>query len=459
MDSRLVFSFALCALLGTVHATNSTGGFKNGATFVHLFEWSWNDVAVECEEWLGPYGFDAVQISPPMEHISGPQWWTRYQPVSYDIFSRSGDRVQFASMVKRCKAAGVNIYADAVINHMAAGSGTGINGSQFGGRSFPGLYSQDDFHHNDNDNKQNCAVTNYNDQHNVQTCDLVGLPDLCTGCPHVQSTLGAYLQDLCSLGVEGFRVDAAKHQEADQLKGVLAKGPGLYTFHEVISGSNEAVKPEMYFGIGQVTEFNFARQLAPNVLTDGKMQYLSSFGEKWGLMGSDHAVTFMDNHDTQRGEAQLTYKNGDLYTLANVFMLATPYGHPKVMSSYAFNDHDQGPPSSAVHQASSLNCGKGEWVCEHRQPQIAGMVKFRSIAAGEGVTDFISGQNGDAIAFGRGSKAFVVINRSSSTWTATFKTGLPAKEYTDALKTLGKVTVKDGSVQMSVPAMKSVALY
>ena len=129
------------------------------------------------------------------------------------------------------------------------------------------------------------------------------------------------------------------------------------------------------------------------------------------------------------------------------------------MSSYAFNDHDQGPPSSAVHQASSLNCGKGEWVCEHRQPQIAGMVKFRSIAAGEGVTDFISGQNGDAIAFGRGSKAFVVINRSSSTWTATFKTGLPAKEYTDALKTLGKVTVKDGSVQMSVPAMKSVALY
>lgn len=25
----------------------------------------------------------------------------------------------------------------------------------------------------------------------------------------------------------------------------------------------------------------------------------------------------MDNHDTQRGEAELTYKNGALYTLAN----------------------------------------------------------------------------------------------------------------------------------------------
>eukprot|EP00438_Fugacium_kawagutii_P013750 Skav218826 [mRNA] locus=scaffold2959:41923:45728:+ [translate_table: standard] len=33
--------------------------------FVHLFEWSWDDVAKECENWLGPKGYDAVQVSPP----------------------------------------------------------------------------------------------------------------------------------------------------------------------------------------------------------------------------------------------------------------------------------------------------------------------------------------------------------------------------------------------------------
>ena len=53
------------------------------------------------------------------------------------------------------------------------------------------------------------------------------------------------------------------------------------------------------------------------------------------------AVVFMDNHDTQRGDAPLTYKNGQRYYLANVFMLAHPYGHPKVMSSYEFSSHDQ----------------------------------------------------------------------------------------------------------------------
>ena len=31
-------------------------------TFVHLFEWSWADVATECETFLGPKGYDAVQV-------------------------------------------------------------------------------------------------------------------------------------------------------------------------------------------------------------------------------------------------------------------------------------------------------------------------------------------------------------------------------------------------------------
>ena len=35
------------------------------SVFVHLFEWRWADVARECEVFLGPRGFAAVQISPP----------------------------------------------------------------------------------------------------------------------------------------------------------------------------------------------------------------------------------------------------------------------------------------------------------------------------------------------------------------------------------------------------------
>ena len=121
-----------------------------------------------------------------MEHIAGSAWWTRYQPVSYKLHSRSGDEIAFVDMVKRCNAVGVDIYADAVINHMAAGQGTGIAGTPYQSRSFLN-YTREEFHHNANDDTTNCQVTDYDDLHNVQYCDLVSLPDLCTGVSLEQS--------------------------------------------------------------------------------------------------------------------------------------------------------------------------------------------------------------------------------------------------------------------------------
>jgi len=123
---------------------------------VHLFEWKWKDIAQECEDFLGPMGFDGVQVSPPQEHRivnsgSNPRpWWerfdfyfyfyfylfyfyiifqkynkkkNRYQPVSYKLVSRSGNEAEFIDMVNRCNNAGVNIYVDAVINHMTGALG------------------------------------------------------------------------------------------------------------------------------------------------------------------------------------------------------------------------------------------------------------------------------------------------------------------------------------------------
>ena len=54
------------------------------------------------------------QISPPNEHreVRGEgdefrPWWERYQPVSYILGSRSGNREDFIDMVNRCEAVGV----------------------------------------------------------------------------------------------------------------------------------------------------------------------------------------------------------------------------------------------------------------------------------------------------------------------------------------------------------------
>ncbi|HVO33938.1 MAG TPA: hypothetical protein VMT21_00155, partial [Gemmatimonadales bacterium] len=119
-----------------------SGHMAAGDVFVHLFEWTWADIATECEQVLGPAGVTAVQVSPPQEHSITPtfDWSERYQPVRYDIArSRSGDSTAFVSMVKRCKAVGVGIYVDAVINHMTnyPSPGTGSNGSPYWKYDYP----------------------------------------------------------------------------------------------------------------------------------------------------------------------------------------------------------------------------------------------------------------------------------------------------------------------------------
>ena len=57
---RVLFSNFLLLYVVTAlpHPLNVTSppAPKSGATFVHLFEWSWDDVAQECEDWLGPKG-------------------------------------------------------------------------------------------------------------------------------------------------------------------------------------------------------------------------------------------------------------------------------------------------------------------------------------------------------------------------------------------------------------------
>ena len=350
---------------------------------------------------------------------------------------------------------------------MAAGSGKGIAGTAYGGRSYLN-YTSDEMHHNNNDLTSNCQVTNYKDKHNVQYCDLVSLPDLCTGCSSVQSTLGAYLTRLRSLGVKGVRIDAAKHQDATELAGVLSHAPSdLLVFQEVIAGAGEAVTVDMYYGNGLVTEFNYAYSaVAPNIVNDGKLQYLKTLGESWGLMPSSSAIVFLDNHDTQRGGAPLTYKDGQLYYFANIFMLACGYGYPKVMSSYYFSTHDQGPPSNPVHIAGSnaTRCFDNQnWVCEHRQPAIANMFAWRKIAGASPIDNWQT-FTPDQVSFSRGN-AFIALNRATNDMVFQAMTGLAPGSYCNIIvddnpATCPHITVGDGGkVVLNVPPKTAMALH
>ncbi|WP_431993504.1 alpha-amylase [Streptomyces albogriseolus] len=411
-----------------------------------LFEWNFASVARECTTTLGPAGFGYVQVSPPAEHIQGSQWWTSYQPVSYKIAGRLGDRAAFKNMVDTCHAAGVKVVADTVINHMSAGSGTGTGGSSYTKYTYPGLYSSYDF--------DNCTsqINNYGDRWNVQNCELVGLADLDTGEDYVRGAIARYMNDLLSLGVDGFRIDAAKHIPAADLANIKSRlaNPSAYWKQEVIFGAGEAVQPTEYTGTGDVQEFRYAYDLK-RVFNNENLAYLKNYGEGWGYLNSGSAGVFVDNHDTERNGSTLSYKDNATYTLANVFMLAWPYGAPDINSGYEFTDHDAGPPNGGRVDA----CWQNGWKCQHNWREIRSMVGFRNATRGQAVTNWWD-NGGDAIAFGRGSKGFVAINHESGSLTRTYQTSLPAGTYCD-VQSDRPVTV-DGSGRLTATLGSNTAL-
>ena len=467
----------------------------NRTVFVHLFEWKWSDIARECETWLGPKGFGAVQVSPPNEHakISNPAnpWWERYQPVSYQITSRSGDRAAFANMVARCRAVNVEVYADVVINHMAGGDGTSIAGNSYAKYNYPGLYSSADFHwYAPSPDGCQAKITNYQDHFHVQHCELENLSDLRTETSYVRGKIADYLVDLHSLGVRGYRIDAAKHMWKDDIKAILDDvnarvDPDPYIVQEVIDPGGEAVSKSEYYQNGDVNEFLYGKKLGEKFLgVDGQnISQLRTFGESWGLAPSNNAVAFVDNHDKQRGHGgggtYVTFKDGTLYDLANVFMLAWPYGYPQLMSSYEWDNADQGPPSDSNGNTNTIynngpdnppNCF-AEWKCEHRWRPIANMVAFHNATASVTSTTNWWDNGGNQIAFGRGDRGFVVINRDASqSLSRTFQTGMTAGVYCNII--LGDfnsaagtcsgptITVNgSGQATISLAAMSAAAIH
>ena len=444
---------------------------------VQLFQWTWDAIATECTDHLGPAGYGWVLTSPPQEHVLGSQWWTAYQPVSYRIESRLGTRAQFGAMVAACHAAGVDVVADAVINHMTGKDvpGTGWAGARYSHYDYPGIWSDaaGDFHH--------CGVapaddiSSYQDAYQVQSCELSNLADLATGTAHVRDGIVAYLTDLRSLGVDGFRIDAAKHIPADDLAAIVARLPaGTRIVSEVVRGSGEPITPEQYTAVGDVLEFAWGADVT-GMVRGGSLRLAAGLGTGPPYLPSARAWIFVENHDTERGRATLGYRDGADYVLANVLMLATDYGRPIVYSGYAFSNRDAGPAQDATGAVLDAACpaaigpevthADGEWVCEHRWAAIEGMVSWRDAVGDDPVSD--RWEQGSAFAFSRGSRGLVVLNSGDAELAAQVPTTLSDGSYCDVVagpavpgRCAGDpLTVRGGLADVRVAPHTALALH
>lgn len=455
-------------------------------TSVQMFRWKWNDIAKECTNWLGPQGYGAVQVSPAHAAANMGFWYDIYQPVDYTLLnSAMGTEAEFQTMVNTCHTAGVRVYADVVVNHMAPGSGTATNGRTWNANtySYP-FFGVNDFH-------ANCSIQDADygspgNQSNVRNCRLVGLIDLATETTYVRGQVKNYLTKLLNMGVDGFRFDASKHMQPADLQAFVSgvaqttqQGETVWVTHEIIPDGN--VNRADYLSSGTVNEFKFTYAMRETFRgTNGNqlsqirtyMGTPGNWGGTWGFLDSASATVFVNNWDTERSSDSLNASNytgitndtqgSKRYDLANIFMLAWPYGHAQVHSGFRFTNKDQTSPSASPFDANGNPQINVNWDFIHRWADISNMVKFRSTTSGQGVGNFTTGTV-NQIAFSRGTKGFVAINNEFSAWNTTLQTALPAGTYCDVIQgqlnaaqtgcSGGSVVVNaSGQVTLSIPA-------
>ncbi len=471
--------FCLSVMLFTLHLAVlipvQTMAFSPRTVAIQMFEWPWQDIARECEIYLGPSGFSAVQVSPPHEHVmwENHPWWERYQVVSYNLISRSGNEAQFIDMVKRCHAVGIDIYVDAVLNHTTGlPGGRGFGDSDFSHYAYSSIFGYSDFHHcgrNGNDD-----IQNFNDRYELQNCELLDLADLKTESDKVRNTLASYLNHLLDLGVNGFRLDAAKHIPAEDLLAIKGKlKRSAYFYEEIIYDSRGPVQYSEYLPVGDVMAYNYGFILASGFL--GKNTYaLYHVGDSFPA--SDNSVVFLTNHDLEREnpDSILSFNssNQPLYRLAQIFMLAWPFGYPFLYSGYDFHSNfNLGPPLSSDNSTTPILDGNNQcrspWTCEHRLPEIPPMVDFRNQTNNSFHINNWWSNGYDALAFTRGTNGFISINFSNHQIQQEFLTSLDDGNYCNILDEnynlknrtcdLG-YRVQNGRIRITMPALSAFVL-
>ena len=251
----------------------SSGDYRKGqkGAIVEFFMWPHSEIAKECEM-LAKMGYMGAKLFPTQEQIMSFEtfsndlnpWYFAYQPVSYRLQGRMGNRDDLRNAIQTCRKLGVRMYADAVINHMTGGgndandnhrnpdancatwarknSSLAINSlhsaiatgpspmytqsyvytegkysSQPPSQEYPAAHlGPTDFH---------CerALNSWNDPLILNAGWLSGLVDINTEKETVRERIADYLTDLLSIGFSGFRIDAAKHISPDNLVIILTK--------------------------------------------------------------------------------------------------------------------------------------------------------------------------------------------------------------------------------------------
>jgi alpha-amylase len=429
---------------------------------VQLFNWRFEDIR-QAIPTLRRLGYSHVHVSPPeMSNEQVWQWWGRYQPVDFSkIDGPLGGEADFQAMTATAQANGIQIIVDVVLNHTVdlteAPSGlVQVIGNQVVADKFP-QFTPEDFH----------ARCNVVDDATAERCWLSNnLLDLKTESPHVRQVAKDYLTKLARLGAAGYRFDAAKHIEPEFFPDVLSAVPGKYAFGELIAARSDGFGTHLSVPDMDYYDFPLVATMREAFRFGGDLRILESPADRGRALPGPKAVTFVRNHDIDRGQAndhgiddlggrdtfgvgwdegQHRLDRTDV-DLAYAYVLGREDGLP-----YVFTDMNTLPPDQQDDRFDD--------------PLIVAGVRFHDLCLADtaGVArrpDLWRIEMPTAIGWQRGSDRFIVINKAADPFEVTnLPTSLQAGQYKEIRTGWPMQVESDGRIQHWAVPPRSAMMF
>lgn len=250
---------------------------------LQCFNWKYSDIKNELKG-IAEAGFTAVQTSPAQPPDTSGKWYWLYQPCGFYIASSNlGGKTELKALCTEAKKYGIKVIVDIVANHLTGDHGK-IQNDLKDGKYWHNLGK----------------VNNWSDRNQVTHGDI-GMQDLKTEDSYVQSVVKNYLNELKSIGVSGFRFDAAKHigtpAEGDNFF-KMVQGVGLWSYGEILDspGGNETQVLKEYTKYISVNDSYYSGELTGG-MRDKKVVTNTGNWKKKGIDGSK-LVYWAESHDT-----------------------------------------------------------------------------------------------------------------------------------------------------------------
>lgn len=420
----------------------------NTETILHV--WSWNFPAIaENMKKIADAGFTMIQTSPVQEcyqpegagkkifddDVTEGNWYYYYQPTDWKIGNYiTGSRDQMKQMMDSANMYGIKVIVDVLPNH------TAFDVDCVSEDMIKAVGGCDKLYHSQGLN----PVRDYNDRLQCTLWASGALPDVNTENPDFQKYYMEFVNDLLSLGVDGFRYDTAKHigvhsDPVDSASGVKENDFwDIATGRKSVKGVKLAVPYDSLFVYGEILQ---DKNVPEAEYADYMGQTASSYGhvlrealEKNSANGIDivswhhsaapeYLTTWVESHDTYANANESAHLTDDQIRTGWVFLTARQNGTPLFFSR---------PMNSTRKAYWGDNVLGARGNDEFFHPEVVAVNKFRTAMNGQ-KEDIQISDNGEVLVVNRGNKGAAVVNISGISNFVDVPTGLPNGTYRDVV--------------------------